>query len=301
MKKTLIIVDAQRDFATTNGSLYVPNSDIAIGNIVNFIKLNKEQIDCVVFTVDNHPSTHCSFKENGGTWPMHCVRDTSGAEIVPELINVCKDYKLKVKKVKKGEKELSEEYTAFSRSRRIGNVTILRSETSAVIVNADKFVVCGFAGDFCVRDSLKDLIETVGAENIEVFSDGIASIDGGTSISEFILANGLSVVDTDGKKVKTHYTLSELDLPNEIYMIARVKAFKGNVVTLRLHDSVIKGGDGNYTVKCYSPDSDYQTAFDAKKLLDKKHESKNGFAIGRYRYFSNEDDAKNYMIEHSWD
>lgn len=301
MKKTLIIVDAQNDFVKSNGSLYVPNAESAVENIIKYIRKNKDNIDCVVCTMDNHPLSHCSFKTNGGTWPVHCVPGTSGAEIVQDLLDVCKECGLRVKKIKKGEKSSVEEYTAFAHSRKIGFVTVFRSETSAVIVNTEKFVVCGFAGDFCVRDSLKDLIETVGARNIEVFSDGIASIDDGTSISEFILANGLSVVDTDGKKVKTHYTLSELDLPNEIYMIARVKAFKGTVVTLRLHDSVIKGDDGNYTVKCYSPDSDYQTAFDAKNLLAKKHESKNGFAIGRYRYFSNEDDAKNYMIEHSWD
>lgn len=302
MKPVLVIIDAQFDFAHIDGSLYVPNANIAVDKIIEFINKNCDNLGTVVFTMDNHPLTHCSLKANGGPWPNHCIKNTHGAEVLPQLIEACRNNHLTCKFLKKGEKDDVFEYTAFSRTRKIGNgnVTVLRSETNAVIVNATDYIVCGFAGDYCVKDSIIDLGNEVGMEHISVFSDGIASIDDGTSISELILANGLSVVDTDGKKVKTNYTLSELDLPNEIYMIARVKAFKGNVVTLKLHNSVIKDMNGNYTVKCYSPDSDYQTAFDAKNLLAKKHESKNGFAIGRYRYFSNEDDAKNYMIEHSW-
>ena len=36
-------------------------------------------------TRDWHPRNHCSFKENGGPWPAHCVQGTLGAEFHPDL------------------------------------------------------------------------------------------------------------------------------------------------------------------------------------------------------------------------
>lgn len=48
-------------------------------------------IDCdyVMVTKDYHPSNHCSFKENGGQWPTHCVVGTAGCcvhETICDLI-----------------------------------------------------------------------------------------------------------------------------------------------------------------------------------------------------------------------
>src|SRR5439155_1642544 len=39
----------------------------------------------VCFTRDWHPPDHCSFRENGGPWPSHCVRKSTGAEFHPDL------------------------------------------------------------------------------------------------------------------------------------------------------------------------------------------------------------------------
>jgi nicotinamidase/pyrazinamidase len=39
----------------------------------------------VVFTQDWHPEHTPHFVEDGGRWPRHCVRETWGAELVPEL------------------------------------------------------------------------------------------------------------------------------------------------------------------------------------------------------------------------
>ena len=34
-----------------------------------------------IFTLDSHPENHCSFKEQGGPWPDHCVKDTAGFKV----------------------------------------------------------------------------------------------------------------------------------------------------------------------------------------------------------------------------
>ncbi len=39
----------------------------------------------VVYTQDWHPQTTPHFDKDGGTWPVHCVADTWGAQLHPDL------------------------------------------------------------------------------------------------------------------------------------------------------------------------------------------------------------------------
>ncbi len=72
--KTLVVVDVQHDFASPDGALYVKGSEIIANKVLEVIK----DFDHVVFTLDFHPINHCSFVENGGIWPAHCVAYTEG-------------------------------------------------------------------------------------------------------------------------------------------------------------------------------------------------------------------------------
>lgn len=299
MKPTLIIVDAQHDFAHPNGSLYVPNGNAAVEKIIEFINANHSRIGTVVFTMDNHPLNHCSFEANGGKWPNHCVQGTSGADVLPQLLEACKLNGLNYKFLKKGEKPDIWEYTAFSRSRKIGNgiVTILRSETHAIIVSSKEFIVCGFAGDYCVKDSIEDLGREVGMENIKVFRDGVADIDDGTVFNNFIVENNLTAIDVYGVPIhieaKTEPTND--DNTETIYMVANIKAYKGRVIPLTVH----KSGE-SFEWPCENAEEGYSVMLDAKDIISKKHEREDGFGKGRYRYFSSEENAEKYMLEHGW-
>ena len=73
--KILLIVDPQNDFCE-GGSLPVAGATQAMKNISKHIKTNK--YDFIAVTMDSHPKNHCSFVENGGIWPEHCVVDTFG-------------------------------------------------------------------------------------------------------------------------------------------------------------------------------------------------------------------------------
>jgi len=194
-KKILIIIDAQHDFCDKNGALYVPNAEIAIDNIISFINENKEMIEQVVFTTDNHPADHCSFKKNGGIWPEHCVQHTYGQALMLPLLECCDDNDLPINVINKGERKDEEEYTAFSCSEKVGDVVTLKSSTDSLTVYNDKFIVCGFAGDYCVKDSIADLIKVVGTENVEVFKAGIANIDSGYALNEFCEDNNIKSID----------------------------------------------------------------------------------------------------------
>jgi len=79
MKKILIVVDMQNDFAHPDGALYVPGGETLTKPINRLIAVTDYEI--IITTQDWHPENHYSFRENGGEWPRHCVADTWGAEI----------------------------------------------------------------------------------------------------------------------------------------------------------------------------------------------------------------------------
>jgi nicotinamidase/pyrazinamidase len=76
----LVIVDVQNDFCT-GGALAVPDGDAVVEPINQLAR----QADFVVATRDWHPPDHWSFAGRGGPWPAHCVQDSKGAQLHPEL------------------------------------------------------------------------------------------------------------------------------------------------------------------------------------------------------------------------
>ena len=88
--KALLVVDPQIDFIT--GSLPVPGAEQAMDKLAEYIKENGAEYTHVIVTADRHPLTHCSFTQNGGEWPRHCVADSVGAAIWPAIMETLYDY-----------------------------------------------------------------------------------------------------------------------------------------------------------------------------------------------------------------
>src|SRR5436190_11906955 len=82
MAEALVIVDFQNDF-TPGGALAVPGGD-EIAVRVNELAADP-RFELVLATRDWHPAEHGSFDKHGGPWPVHCVQETEGAELHPEL------------------------------------------------------------------------------------------------------------------------------------------------------------------------------------------------------------------------
>jgi nicotinamidase/pyrazinamidase len=133
----LIVVDVQNDFCP-GGALAVPNGDEVIAPINGLAR----QSELVVATRDWHPPDHGSFVENGGPWPVHCVRDTPGAQlherIDTDLIDAIID------KGRTGEKE---GYSGFEDT---DLEDMLRER------GVDTVHVAGLALDYCVRATALD-------------------------------------------------------------------------------------------------------------------------------------------------
>lgn len=176
-KKTVIIVDCQKDFIS--GSMAVPGADEAVCAIVAYLILNQDEIEEAVLTKDWHPVNHCSFKEYGGKWPTHCVQNTPGAEIDSRIMNVLKDLNIRYFIFNKGCLSDVEEYGAFPPGD--GNV-----------FPRNEIIVCGIAGDYCVKETVGNLIKK--GHNPKILLKGIASIDDGTIIQNFIKEHNLETV-----------------------------------------------------------------------------------------------------------
>lgn len=94
--KALVLVDLQNDFCP-GGALAVPEGD----EVIEIANRMQKHFELVVATQDWHPADHGSFaahhegKEPGQVidlhgleqvlWPVHCVQDTPGAELVAGL------------------------------------------------------------------------------------------------------------------------------------------------------------------------------------------------------------------------
>ena len=146
----LIVVDVQNDFAP-GGALPVSDGKL----VVPVINLLEPLFEHAVFTRDWHPIDHCSFAEEpafaDGSWPVHCVQDTPGAEFVGSL-HVPVDALI----VDKATDPEHEAYSGF-------DGTDLAEALKARGV--ERVFVCGLATDFCVKatalDARRDGFETI--------------------------------------------------------------------------------------------------------------------------------------------
>lgn len=188
-KVTLVVVDFQYDFCLLGAPLYVPGSDKALWNISHLIENNK--VGRVIFTADWHPSNHCSFKKNGGQWNEHCVQFSRGAAIHDLLLYGCIGAGIPYKVITKGSICDSEEYGISAKLLYDSTYTdLLHGTTSEVDILLDEqVVICGLAGDFCVLETLKNLAPV----SPMIFLDGVASLDGGVKLNEYVESNGVRV------------------------------------------------------------------------------------------------------------
>lgn len=194
-RKILVVVDYQYDFFSPDGALYVNGGEKLQEKIANIIP----NFDHVIFTLDCHPINHCSFKENGGQWPIHCVSYTIGAGLPVEFLEKTKSSSFQPK----GMIVEQEEYGAFNSfmelmldldydnklNFNLHNTPEIIKNT--VVNNIDELVICGIAGDYCVVETLKNIVKHIGNDKVSVFLDGVVSIDDGKTLNTYMKENNI--------------------------------------------------------------------------------------------------------------
>ena len=174
-KKTLVVVDVQRDFFDPAGSLYVKGGELLPAKIAAIAP----QYDNIVFTLDWHPGNHCSFKARGGQWPSHCVQFTQGAGLADEFSEILAQDNVHL--VVKGCDPAKEQYGAFE---------AVDDQLEKIFTGSTHIDICGIAGDYCVKETAADLLEIVPATKITMLQNLICSIDDGSALKAFIRESG---------------------------------------------------------------------------------------------------------------
>lgn len=160
--RALIVVDVQNDFCP-GGALAVPMGD----RVVPVVNRLMPAFDLVVATQDWHPADHGSFAASHPgrrvgeqivldglaqiLWPVHCVAETAGAQLHPEL-----DRQRIGLVVRKGTERQIDSYSAFfdNGHRR---ATPLHEELARRGIT--RVYVCGLATDYCVKFTALDAVE----------------------------------------------------------------------------------------------------------------------------------------------
>lgn len=139
----LIVVDVQNDFLP-GGSLAVPHGDEVIAVLNRYIAAFHARELPILATRDWHPPDHCSFLQQGGSWPPHCVADTPGAAF-PATLQLPPDAHI----ISKAVTRANEAYSGFAGTRLD---ELLKNACSR------RVFVGGLATDYCVLNTVRDAL-----------------------------------------------------------------------------------------------------------------------------------------------
>ncbi|HLN99437.1 MAG TPA: nicotinamidase [Pyrinomonadaceae bacterium] len=181
-KRALLVVDVQNDFCP-GGALAVANGDEVVPPLNSLIEEFLERGEPVFKSRDWHPEKTKHFAAYGGTWPVHCVQHTQGAEFHPALLD---DMHIRIVSTGLGDED---GYSSFA-----GTDLALQLHRLGV----EEVWVGGLATDYCVKhtvlDALKEGFRVKAIENamraVELNpGDGERAIaemrEAGAEISEF--------------------------------------------------------------------------------------------------------------------
>ena len=137
----LIVVDVQNDFLP-GGHLAVPQGDEVVSVLNRYLAAFERARRPIFVTRDWHPVNHCSFKRQGGPWPVHCVAHTQGAAFAPAL-----RLPATAAIISKGITPDKEAYSGFEGT---------SLEERLRLAGVRRLYVGGLATDYCVLNTVKD-------------------------------------------------------------------------------------------------------------------------------------------------
>lgn len=173
----LIIVDMLNDFI--DGSMACLNAKEAVNETAAFIdgktapESGQDDENAILgqfpilFICDHHPADHCSFIENGGQWPAHCVTGTRGSAIHDKLT----PYISEELTFYKGCDKNQEQYSGWEGMNKAGQSV----EEVLDLLDISEVYVCGIATEYCVKATAEDLIKA--GKKVTVLKDALGYVD----------------------------------------------------------------------------------------------------------------------------
>ena len=189
-KKALIVVDVQNDFCP-GGSLAVAHGDEVVAPLNKLMKEFLDRGEPVYKTRDWHPEKTKHFAAYGGTWPVHCVQNTRGAEFHPDLLD-----DPRITTISKGFDERADGYSGFDGTQL---AQLLRDE------GVEEIWVGGLATDYCVKQTVFDGLRN--GFKVKALADAMRAVnvnpDDGKKAVEQMREAGAEVVGDQTKAAGT--------------------------------------------------------------------------------------------------
>ena len=196
MKKNyaLLIVDVQNDFCP-DGKLAVPEGDAIVPMLNKYISIFSRNKWPVFASRDWHPKKTVHFKDFGGQWPEHCIKDTPGAKFHP-LLRLPEDAII----LSGGMHPDEDGYSAFQAVDSGGNEFTHLLNTFSI----KELFVGGLATDYCVKWSVLDALKF--GFKVMLLADAIKGVDLKPKDSEAAIEEMVSL----GAKKMTFEKLSRM-------------------------------------------------------------------------------------------
>lgn len=156
----LLVADIQNDFLP-GGALGISGSNEIIPVLLTYIHRFHSKSLPIFLTRDWHPPNHCSFRDRGGPWPVHCVAGSSGS-LPPRSFEAPLSAVIIYKAIDADE----EAYSAFHN-------TPLHRHLKAIDVR--RLFIGGLATDYCVLNTVKDA-RALGYD-VCLLTDGIRAVN----------------------------------------------------------------------------------------------------------------------------
>ena len=219
-KAALAVIDVQEDFCEPNGSLAVKDGR-GVAPVWN--DLLSLPFAVKLATRDYHPRDHISFaSQHSGKepftsrytinnpenkddkpfttllWPDHCVQETPGCELIPEL-----DQSKLTHRIDKGQDKRVESYSAFGPVYRNPPVAMSGLGDTLKQAGVTHLFVVGLAYDYCVKHTAIDAVEH-GFETF-VIEDATKAVDqsdeGLAATRKELQDSGVTIISVDSKEL----------------------------------------------------------------------------------------------------
>jgi nicotinamidase/pyrazinamidase len=189
-KKALIVVDVQNDFCP-GGTLAVAEGNEVVTPLNKLMREFLDRGEPVYKTRDWHPEKTKHFAIYGGTWPIHCVQNSRGAEFHPDLLD---DPRITV--ISKGFDERADGYSGFDGTQL---AQLLRDE------GVNEVWVGGLATDYCVKQTVIDGVRN--GFSVKALADAMRPVnvnpDDGKKAIEEMKEAGAEIVGDEKKAAGT--------------------------------------------------------------------------------------------------
>jgi len=175
-------VDVQRDFMLPGGRLYVPGAEKLLPNIRRLTDAARQGRVFLVSHGCFHPPNDPEFK----TFPPHCVKGTTGSELVAEALT-----EKVVRVANEASAKLPEDLSQYQQvllEKQTLNVFESRHAHALVrrLGNQAEFVVFGVVTEYCVSFAVKGLLER--GRRVAVVQDAIETLkreDGEKTVADW--------------------------------------------------------------------------------------------------------------------